>query len=254
MIPKIIFKIANKDQIAEFIFDLKDSLESENLSERNYAPCIYIKFPEKLRNKILDSKNLTPKLKEEIENHIEISKNNEIEVHSFIKKMREYWGKVNYLFFSEMKGIIGDYFQKEYICYITDKVVGAYFNKNEITIDYKKDISLEKGSFILAEEILHLIYWELWERIYNKNINENYEEIFSIKRDKWSCWHIAEIIPEYLLVENEAFNKLGWNRRKRYLGYTWIPELRKILDPIWESKKNFRDFIIKTHLKLNCLP
>ncbi len=136
---------------------------------------------------------------------------------------------------------------------MTDKVVGAYFGNTEITINYTKDMHVETGSFILAEEILHLVYWQVWKDIYKKNIS-NIDEIFSIGKGKWSCWHIAEIIPEYLLVENSIFKKFGWKKQKRYLYYTWIPELRKILNPIWENKKDFRGFIIKTHEKLNCTP
>ncbi len=252
--PKVTFKIAPPEKIAEFIFDLKDSLEEGALDDRSGSPCIYVKLPEELRKKLVKSNKLSLDLKEEIINLIHNSKEDYKNMGSLIIKLKKHWNaKINDLFFSEIKKIIGNSLKETYICYITNKVVGAYFGDIEITISYTKDMNVETGSFILAEEILHLVYWQVWKDIYKKDIS-NIDEIFSIGKGKWSCWHIAEIIPEYLLVENSVFKKFGWRKQKRYLYYTWIPELRKILNPIWKNKKDFRDFITKAHEKLGCSP
>ena len=254
MTPKVFFEVADKGKISEFVFDLKNSLEVKNLSQRNYSSCIHCNFPKILKKKIISYRTIDANLRNEIIKYVDISKDEIKKMKFFIFKLEEYWNNlISNLFFLEMQNNIGNFLGKKYICYITNKVVGAYFNDREITIDYKEEMSVEKSSFILAEEILHLIYWQCWKRIYKRNIS-NIDEIFSIKGKKWSCWHIAEIIPEYLLVNNPSFEKFGWDKRKRYLGYTWIPEIRKILDSLWDNKKDFKDFIIKAHIKLKCLP
>ena len=251
---KVKFKIADKEKIAEFIFDLRNCLDINNLSQRNYSPCIYIKFKKEFAESMINSHELDNSLKEKIISNIKISKEESRKMALFTEQIKGYWDKeISDIFFSNVKETIGkDFIEKEYICYITNKVVGSYFNKSEITIDYNEKMSSKKGAFILAEEIVHLIYWNLWKEIYQKDISD-IDNIFSIKGDKYSCWHIAEIIPEYILVDNPSFNSFGWNKRKRYLGYPWIIELRKILDPLWENKKSFMDFVINAHKQLNII-
>lgn len=249
---KVEFKLADKEKIAKFIFDLKNCLDINNLSQRNYSPCIYIDFQKEFAEDLINSHELDNSLREKIINSIKISKEERSKMIFFIRQIKNYWDKeINDTFFLKVKDIIGKEFtEKKYFCYITNKIVGSYFNKNEITIDYNEEMSVEKGAFILAEEIVHLVYWNLWNEIYKKDIS-NIDNIFSIKGDKYSCWHIAEIIPEYILVDNPSFKSFEWNKKKRYLGYPWITELRKILDPLWKDKKSFRDFVINAHKQLN---
>lgn len=246
--PLVNFKLADKDKIAKFVFDLRESLD--NSKGFNPRDCIRINLPFGLKKEIISSKDIDFELKEKIKQHIKISEENKKEMKNFSGKLKTTWDKINNSFFNEMEKIIGEkYVQEEYNCYLTDKVIGAYYEDNEITIDYKKDMDVDYACFVLAEEISHLIYWELWKEIYGREI-ENVDYIFAIKGEKWSCWHIAEIIPEYILTENPEFEKLGWNKRQRYFGYKWIPELKKILDPVWNESKNFREFVKKAHEKV----
>ena len=195
--------------------------------------------------------HLDNQLKSKIMEHISLPPNKEKSIQDFITKIQKYWGnEINDIFFSEMKNIFtGEFIQKEYICYITDEVVGAYFGENEVTLDWQQDIGLDKACFILAEEISHLIYWQVWKKLFNKDISD-IDEIFSIKGKEWSCWNIAEIMPEYILVKNPTFGKFRWNKRKRYLGYPWIKKLEEELNPIWKDKKDIPDFIKEVHKKL----
>ena len=253
---KIKFKFHTKQKLAEFVYNLRNSFLKENLSERNNNPCIHINFSKELIKKVLNSKKLNPSLKKIIAKEIKISEKEKNNIKKFTKRFELFWNKkINNIFFNEIKKIFGKkYILLEYICYPTNKVTGAYFKKNEITIIFQekpkcKLNKLEFASIVLAEEILHLIYWELWEKIYKKDI-QDIDEIFAIEGPRWSCWHIAEIMPEYLLIKNSKFKKFNWQKDNRTLGYPWIPKLRKILDPIWEKSKNIEDFIIKAHKKV----
>lgn len=254
---KLKFKVHTKEKLAEFIYDLRNSFPKENLSERNNNPCVYMNFSKGLIKEMLNSKKLTPGLKNKIVKEIKISKEDKEIIKKFNRELENYWyQKINNRFFNEMNKMFGKkYIQKEYICYPTNKITGSYFGKNEITsvINNKnKNNKLNEIEFacaVIAEEILHLIYWELWEKIYKIKI-ENIDETFNIQGPKWSCWHIAEIIPEYILVNNPKFEEFNWNKDNRTSGYTWIPKLKKILDPLWEESKDIRDFIIDTHKKV----
>lgn len=260
---KVKFKTHSKKKLAEFIWDLKNSFPEENLKERDNNPCIHIDFSEDLIKKILDSKKLNPVLKRKIVKEIKILDSEKKEIKEFIKGFEKFWRKeVEKIYFLEMKRIFGKkYLEKEYFCYPTKKVTGAYFGKNEITIIWnplKKETKnkLNKNEFsaiVLAEEILHLIYWELWQEIYNREI-KNIDEVFEIEGIKWSCWHVAEIIPEYILVQNNLFKRFNWDKDNRSRGYPWIPELKNTLDPIWKNSKDIKEFIIKAHKKLGINP
>lgn len=248
------FRFHNKQKLAEFVWDLRNSFPKENLSERNNNPCIYINFSRGLIKDMLNSEELTPTLKNKIAKEIKISKEDIKIIRQFSKNLEDYWNKkVNNCFFNEMGKIFGyKYLQKEYICYPTNKITGSYFGKNEITSvvnnKYKNNElnEIEFASVVIAEEILHLIYWKLWQEIYNKKIT-NIDEIFGLEGPEWSCWHIAEIMPEYLLINNPKFNEFRWNKDNRSSGYTWIPKLKKILDPIWNNSRNIGDFVINAH-------
>lgn len=253
---KIKFKLHSKKKLAEFVYDLRNSFPQENLSERNNNPCIHINFSEKLVRKILDSEKLDNKLKREIEREINLNSEEVKRTKEFIKDFKKYWNNnINAIFFQEMGNTFGKkYIQKKYSCYPTDKVTGAYFGKEEITIAINPRLETKLNKFeysavVLAEEILHLIYWKLWQEIYNKKI-DFIDKIFDIGGPRWSCWHIAEVLPDYLLVKNNAFEKFNWHKDNRAIGYTWIPKIRKELDSVWKNSKDMKEFIIKSHKKL----
>lgn len=253
---KVQFKLPSKEKLAEFVYDLRNSFPKENLKDRNNNPCIHINFSDKLIDKMLTSKKLTLQLKKAIAREVKQSKSNKEDLKQFNKQIQYYWDtNVNELFFNEMIRIFSKkYIQKQYLCYPTNKVTGSYLGKNEISLIYDAKVigvlnQNEFASIVLAEEILHLIYWELWQDLYKIKIHD-IDEIFALEGPKWSCWHIAELIPEYLLIENTKFRKLNWNKDDRAKGYRWIPQLRKVLDPVWKDSKNIRDFIIKSHKKV----
>jgi|TARA_B100001971_G_scaffold207554_1_gene227891 hypothetical protein len=259
-VKRIEFKIHTKQKLAEFVWDLRNSFPKENLSERNNNPCIHMNLSKNLVEKILKSNRLNYNLKKEIIKDIKISEKDKKEIKKFIKKFELFWNsKIETIFFSEVKRIFGKkYIRRKYICYPTNKIVGAYFGKNEISIIFnsksKKSLSPQEfSSIVLAEEIVHLIYWKLWQEIYNVKIN-NIDEIFDIEGPKWSCWHIAELLPEYLLIENDKFKKFNWDKDNRCKGYPWIPKFKKILDPVWKESKNIKEFIIKSHKKIGIKP
>jgi hypothetical protein len=143
---------------------------------------------------------------------------------------------------------------KKFICYMTNILPGAYFDSYLITIPYyeycERKNEREKVSFIsfiLAEEILHLTYYDLWKKIFNKkwNLKKIIDELWYT--NNWKIWKMGEMIPEYLLVENSKFRVFGWDKIDRIKAYPWIKEFRKISDPLWKNKKDFRDFVIRIH-------
>lgn len=247
---RLLFKVAPLSKISKFIFDLRESLKEGALKDRAGKPCILIDIPLELKQNLISEKKLTPKLKKEISHVIKnfIGKDKK-ELKNFAKKIENYWNKnLAKLYFKEIEKTIGEKFDKTYFCYITNTVVSAYFGKNEITLNPNKRLNLSEGSYIIAEELLHLLYWKTWKKIFGKKIDK---KIYEGKI--WSAWHISEVMPEYLLLENPSFSKFNWNP-KRERCYFWIPKLRKILDPLWCNKKDFDTFLIEAHKVCRCLP
>jgi len=258
---KIKFEVASSDKIAEFIFDLKDSLEEKALEQRSGSPCIFVSLEPEIKKKLFNTKILTEDIKKGLKEIAEKKLNEKKQdLQKFKKEIENYWINVEKIYFNELEKNIPIDFEKEYICYVNNCVVSSYFNNNEISLIYFEEFSkllkreekqklLSEISFIIAEEILHLIYFKYWRKIFGLNIN--YNEIFDIGSDDYSAWHIAEILPEFLLVENPIFTKFGWgkiNRAKK--GYFWIPKIKEKLDPLWRNKKNFKDFLIKAHKEI----
>ncbi len=259
MVNKVNFRLHSKEKLAEFVWDLRNSFPKENLKERADNPCIYMSFSKNLIKKMLKSKKLNLQLKKEIAKEIKLSKNEKEEIINFMRKFTKFWAlNVEDLFFTEIKNCFSNkYLQQAYVCYPTKKVCGAYFGKKEITIIFKiqksKLSECEFASVVLAEEILHLVYWELWQKIYKRKIKD-IDEIFDIEGKKWSCWHIAEVLPEYILIQSKKFRKLNWHKDNRSKGYPWIPSLKRILDPLWKNSENVEEFIIEAHKKLGINP
>lgn len=236
------FKQLSPKKLAEFVFDMKECISAEDLHRE--GSCFYFDIPKKIANEIVTSAKLTKRLRKKIisliGNYKKIDKN-------IIKNLQNFWDKnLNDLFFNEMEKYMPGCSSKRYTCYVSDKIVGSYFEReNEITIDFNGKEDISKVSFFVAEEILHLVYWRFWKKIFNKNLS--LEERFDIGSKKINGWLISEIIPEYLLVKNKNFEKFGWNKIDRSKGYKWIRKLRKKIDPLWGEKKDFSEFVIKVH-------
>jgi hypothetical protein len=240
-----IFKQLNPEKFAEFIFDMKDCLPPE-ASIGRVSPYLFFDIPKELKKEIISTKHLTNELKERI---ILLIKDIEPIDKIKIEKLQKFWDEnVNDLFFQEMEKYMPGCSVSKYICYITDKIVGSYFEKdNEVVAKFMKDKGEVWISSVVAEEILHLIYWKFWRNLFNRDLT--LDERVDIGNDEINGWSISEIIPDYLLTENRAFEKLGWlNIDRCEEGYHWIKDLREKLDPLWAKKENFSDFVIRVHL------
>lgn len=245
MKSKVIFKIANEKEIMKFILDLS----KEEIKNKKF---LRLPLKKEIKNKIL-SKSLNKKDKEKLEEDIKEFVSKDAEKMIFLlAKIEKHWNNnISNTFFKEMENIMKEKINKKFICYITNIFPGTYFDNYLVTLPYyehyggKKEREME--SFILAEEILHLIYYDLWKKIFNKkwNLKKIIDELWHINNRK--IWKIGEIIPEYLLVQNPKFKIYGWDKIDRVKAYPWIKKFRKISDPLWENKKNFRDFIIRIH-------
>jgi len=240
---KVIFKQLNPEKFAELIFDMKECLSADELNRED--SCFSFDIPEDIVKEIISSKFLTDELRLKI---IRVTKNFKLIDKSNIEKIQKFWDEnVNNEFFQEMEKVMPGCSASEYICYVTDKMVGSYFEENnEIVIKFMGDKSEAWLSSVIAEEILHLIYWRFWENLFDKNMGLG--ERFDIGNDEVNGWSISEIIPEYLLIENKVFKKFGWNNLDRSKGYRWIRDLRKKLDSLWFKKNDFSDFVIRAHL------
>lgn len=248
---KVIFKQLNPEKFAELIFDMKECLSEDQLN--NDESFFSFHIPVNLAKEILASEHLTNDLKNRIIFHVKNLKQIDKKT---IERLQEYWDKnVNDLFFNEMEKFMPCCSASEYICYVTDKMVSSYFeDNNEVVLDIKFLIQNKDEAWlssVVAEEILHLIYWKFWKNLFNKNMS--LDERFDIGNDKINGWSISEIIPDYLLIENKTFHQLGWNNINRWENidkskrYKWIKDLRKKLDPLWLKKKDFSDFVFKAH-------
>lgn len=140
-------------------------------------------------------------------------------------------------FFERIKNILGcEFYYEEFIGNATDISAGSYCDDNQFVVGIREDLDI--SSFVIAEEILHIIYWKYWKDIFGKEI----EHPWLIERESkngLSTWKISETIPEYFFDF-----KNGSGREK---SYPWIGEVKKILDPLWEKKKDFREFLIEAH-------
>jgi|TARA_Y100000310_G_scaffold223427_1_gene225271 uncharacterized protein YggL (DUF469 family) len=240
---RVVFKQLNPEKFAELIFDMKECLSADELNRED--SCFSFDIPEELVKEIILTEYLTDELKEKIIFSIKDFKLiDEIK----IEKIQKFWDEnVNNIFFREMERFMPGCSVSEYTCYITDKMIGSYFERNsEVVMKFMENKDEAWLSSVVAEEILHLIYWKFWRNLFDKNLTLN--ERFDIGNDEINGWSISEIIPDYLLIENKIFEQLSWSNIDRSKGYVWIKDLREKLDPLWSNKESFSDFVIKAHL------
>lgn len=243
---RVIFKIAKPEQETDFIFSLKGSLD--NLKERT-EPCIFLTIPHKLQKKLKKAKKLSNNLRKELLSVIKKNSNKfrNTKLKKYLKEVKKEWLKVENIYFKEIEKLIGYGFNKKYVCFITDVTCGMYFDKNIVVLEYLSKKNRKIAPYIVAEELLHHLYWDFWMKIFKW---KGLFDPWAIKKGRWRVWHVSEVIPEYLLTENPLFKKFGWNKINRKSAYPWIAELRKISDPLWEKRKNFATFVKEIHEKL----
>jgi len=238
----VIFKQLNKEKFAEFVFDMKECLPKDAELNRE-SSCFSINLSTEVIKEIIAAKTLSEGLKKKI---MEVIPNDPVDREQ-IMSIQNFWNEnVNELFFEEIEKYMPGCSAQEYMCYVTDKMVGSYFENNgEVVMKYKKGKSNGWLASIVAEEILHLIYWNFWKKTFN--IEMSLDSRFNIGEGDVNGWSISETIPEYLLIENPRFRKLGWDKINRIEGYSWLTKVRKSLDPLWEKSKTFKEFIIEAH-------
>ncbi len=247
----VIFKIASKQKIAEFIFDLRHTLDPKKLTQTTKSSCIYTPLSLSTKKNLLGATKLSVNLRKQIIRDLkkESGLNKDILV-DFKNEVEKNWKKVEKVFFKEIKKIMPLKLKKKYICYISNSVINAYYKDNEISLKYQSfsKLNIEKVmtyvTSIVAEEILHLIYFKYWNKIFDLNYSPM--KVFDLGTDEYSGWHISEIVPEFILVDNLAFKKYGWDKINRTAVYFWIPKLKKKLKSLW-VKGNFKNFLIESH-------
>lgn len=254
---KVHFCITPFEKLAEFVYDLRNTLDESTLKQRSGSPCIFIEFEPELKKELFYAKRLTPKLKEKLVKKIRKKMCYQKDgMNKFLKEIKKKWYEIEEIYFEEMKRFFEFKKDKEFYCYINNCVTNSYFGVNEISLVYlkefngdldkkKKEELLAEATFSIAEEILHLLYFDYIRKLFDKNFT--FEEIYDLGDDNYSGWHLTELIPEYLLAHNPTFEKFGWNKVDREKqGYFWITKLRKKTDPIYQEK-SFKDFIIQIH-------
>lgn len=255
MKPEIIFKSGTADDVFKFISDLsKEEIENEKI--------LRLPLNKALKEKLI-SRNLSDKEKDELRAHINSFVEKDYEkMRLFLEEIRAYWNnEVSDIFFRNMENLTGRKIENKFTCYLTNSLPGLYFDDYIITIPYhnfyeteSKQYRLSFASFILAEEIVHLIYYDIWRDIFDKklSIQQITERLWP--KNEWIIWKIGEVIPEYFLVENPVFRKFGWNKIDRVKSYPWVKDFRKFSDDLWKNKRDFKDFVINLHKHCNCLP
>lgn len=244
---KVNFEIASPEKVVEFIYDLKGTLDESNLKQRGGSPCIFVELEPELKEELFYARELTFRLKEKLVKKIKRKMDSEIEgLNRFLERIREEWKQIEKTYFNEMKKFFEFKEEKGFYCYINNCVVSAYFGENEISLPYFKELGrelkedeeeilLSEATFTIAEEILHLLYFDYIRKVFDKAFT--FDEVYDMGDDDYSGWHLVELMPEYLLVHNPVFNKFGWNRINREKqGYFWITNLRKKTDPLFKKK------------------
>ena len=257
-LPRIRFRVASPEKAAEFIFALKESLgEQEKDAEDKYenqADDIFLPMSRKIVLELITSNKLSGKLKAELVKLAEVPlKESSDDLLSELEKIRFMWNnEIEKVYWEELRRLIGNNIklEEEYNAFISNVVCGAYYGKNEVSIPRYKEGDTNLFIFVLAEEISHIVYWNFLSD--NLGIKKD-DKIWESGKNGWSLWNISEAIPEYLFIDNKNFSKFGWNDLKRTYSYPWIPKIRKILDPLWNDRKDFKDFLIKAHKKLGLL-
>jgi len=229
--PKVIFKVPPYEEISKKVFfSVKDLKE-------DYQRVIYMKIPKQLVNDIIKKnfEEIKEQLIKEVKGAHDIEK-----LEKFKKELENYWNPLNNLFFDSLKKITGfDFKYKEYIVYVSSIRRGSYSPTNEIFTNPKNSVRV--SGYITAEELFHLHYWHIFRQLI--------KDVEIPWRLSKKIWEISEVIPEFVLTD-DLFKPFGW-RKDLHRNYPFIEKWKKRLLPIWQNKKDFKDFMIKIHKMKN---
>jgi len=228
-LPKLKIEILSDESTAERIFYLLKQIDPSNA--KRFVFDISLDLAEEIE-KTDEFDSLKNKLIEFV------SKNSDKNLPEKIKVLQEIWDKKNDNYFKQMETFFETKIKTPlFIGYATNLMVGNYGRTNDFVIRLK-DNNLDQAIYIILEEILHLIYWDFWK----KTFNTQEENPRSVKKDTGkllSNWEISELIPEYAFYPEKSSG--------REKSYPWITSIRKIVDPLWKNKTNFKDFLIQLH-------
>ena len=227
MVPKVKLQVANPEFLSRRIFSLIKNIDIENANK--YVFNISISLAKNIQK--------AKEYKEVKETIISFILNKqEPELIQKTKTLQDVWNKQNERYFLHLKNVLETDFELDtFYGYTTNIMVGNYGDKKDFIVRITDDLKI--SVYIIMEEVLHLVYWSIWDELFDKKIRNS--KLYMKDNEKGiSIWKISEIIPEYVF-------KLDPSSRSK--SYPWIPELRKILDPLWQKKKSFKDFIIKAH-------
>ncbi len=232
MIPKVKLQPANPEFLSKRIFSLIKNIKIEDCNKYVFD------IPVSLAKDIQHAKEYE-EIKEAIINFILNKQDSELIRKT--KTLQDVWDKQNKRYFLHLKKILETDFKQEiFYGYVTNIMVGNYGDENDFIIRITDN--LQVSAYIIMEEILHLVYWPIWDELFDKEVRSS--ELYTKDNEEGlSIWKISETIPEYV------FNLDASNRAK---SYPWLSEARKILDPLWQKKKNFKDFLIETHKLCGC--
>lgn len=234
---KLNFQKISLEQEATLIFDRRNVLSAEDKLRTNSI--IRVALPASLISKIKSASNFD-EIKDEL---VEFLKGVEPKDTVTDEDIQKVWTKYARLFFSELTKITeGKLAFGEYACLLCFSVAGHYVegtNKFYSSSDMRPQKIIE----VAMEELLHLHYWSIVKKVLN------IKDVSTFNRETNRMpWKISEVIPDYILVENPAFKSAGlFAKTNRSKGYPWIPEIRKIIDPLWKKRKSFEDFILIAH-------
>lgn len=228
--PKINFVIPTYEEVALKIFYIING-------GRDYKKVVLANIPQELVDKCIEKR--FPEVKEElikfVKNYHNIEKLNDSK-----KELEEAWKPLNDLFFNNLKNIMDvNKFEESYDALLTTLIRGSYTTENKVFVNFIPGI--ERTIFILAEEILHLVYWDLFRELFDGRLSD--------EKCPWTInkaiWEISETIPDFVLTEN-SFEKFGWGKNLNR-NYQFIKSLKEKLNPFWKNRKNFQEFLIKIH-------
>ena len=187
-------------------------------------------------------KNLRNKSSKEI---MAFFRNNKEEIEKELIKRKEViennWEEINDIFFSEVERITENSWKyKRYKCHVCSVYAGRYkMYKNEITVFafFGKADCLAA----IAEEFVHLHFWEIMRKLGAKVEKEYWKDFKSN-----FYWQLSECIPCLIFSYSDVKLKLKFGK---YPDWREVRRLFKKVKPLWDERKGFEDFL-RNALKL----
>jgi len=181
-------------------------------------------------------RNLKNKSSKEI---IDFFKNNREEIEKELIRRKNLieknWNKINNIFFSEIERITESKWKyKSYRCHVCCVWAGRYDNyKNEITVF----AFFNKPDYLatIAEELLHLHFWEITRKLKIRIEEENLKDF---KNNFY--WQLSECIPCLVFSHSDIKLKLKFGK---YPDWKEVRKVFKKIRPLWDNKRNFTDFL-----------